>query len=93
VVPLAHRVLAGSPTYTYAAHPEGAFDVALVDGPPRRLGNGRLGALLLAYEALRVGGLAFLDDAHRPSELRVLPAFADLTGSGPTSSTSVTASR
>jgi predicted O-methyltransferase YrrM len=83
VTGLRWRVLAGIATWTYDWDPEGVFDIALVDGPPRSLGNGRLGALILAYAALRPGGLVFLDDATRSSELRCLAALTDLTGARP----------
>ena len=83
VVALKHRVIHGVATLTYDFTPQGLFDVALVDGPPRRLGNGRLGALLLAYDALRPGGLVVLDDAYRPSELRALARLAEMTGERP----------
>lgn len=83
VVPLRHRVIAGVPTFTYDFDPKGSFDVALVDGPPRRLGNGRLGAMLLAYAALKPGGIVILDDAYRPSELRTLARLAEMTGGRP----------
>jgi predicted O-methyltransferase YrrM len=83
VVALRHRVICGVPTFTYDFNPEGSFDVALVDGPPRRLGNGRLGALLLAYSALKPGGIVILDDAYRPSELRALARLGDMTGGRP----------
>lgn len=83
VVPLKHRVIHGVATLTYDFTPVGLFDLALVDGPPRRLGNGRLGALLLAYDALRPGGLVVLDDAYRPSELRALARLAEMTGERP----------
>lgn len=84
VVELKHRVVCGVPTLTYDFNPDGTgFDLALVDGPPRRLGNGRLGALLLAYNALRPGGVVFLDDAYRASELKALSRLSEMTGVRP----------
>jgi predicted O-methyltransferase YrrM len=83
VVGLKHRVICGVPTLTYDFDPHGTFDLALVDGPPRKLGNGRLGALLLAYAALNPGCFVVLDDACRPSELRALARLAEMTGSRP----------
>jgi predicted O-methyltransferase YrrM len=83
VVSLKLRTIHGVPSVTYDFRPTGAFDIALVDGPPRRLGSGRLGAMLLAYDALRPGGFVFLDDAYRPSELRAIARLAEMTGERP----------
>jgi len=77
---LRRRVIDGLLCETYAGTPApAAFDVVLVDGPPGTTPNGRLGALLLGYRALRVGGLMFLDDARRPSELRTIADFVERT--------------
>ena len=80
---LGWRKICGVMCDTYMYNPEGQFDAALVDGPPGNRANGRLGAMLIAYQSLRPGGVLILDDAHRPAEMRWAADFTVMTGEPP----------
>jgi hypothetical protein len=79
VAPLVYRTVNGIPARTYSCTPEGAFQAAVVDGPPSWSANGRLGALLLAYNAVVDGGVLFLDDAKRAPELTALAVLRSMS--------------
>lgn len=70
VFPLRPRVHGGQVLISYAV-PRGfwdrfrGFDLVLIDGPHHDYGREAVG--YEAFRALRVGGLAILDDANRPS--------------------------
>jgi SAM-dependent methyltransferase len=80
IMPLVDRDVLGLRCRTFDFEPRGAFDVVLVDGPIGSTPNGRLGSMLLGYQALRPGGLLFLDDGARPDELRAVADFVERTG-------------
>ncbi len=79
VVGLVDRAAAGrlpaSKSYDLPADREG-FDLALVDGPPYWTGEaGRYHPLKWSVERLNPGGAAYLDDAARPAEQRLVEAL------------------
>jgi predicted O-methyltransferase YrrM len=76
IVPLVDHPAAGAlaPSKSYALPAAAdAFDVALVDGPPYWAGAAtRYHPLAWAMERLKPGGAAYLDDAARVPEQRIL---------------------
>lgn len=79
VVPLIDYAAAGplppSKSYELPAN-AGGFDVALVDGPPYWAGeSGRYHPLKWSVDRLNPGGAAYLDDAARPPEQRIVAAL------------------
>ena len=79
VVPLIDHDGAGPlpPSKSYDLPPDlDGFDVALVDGPPYWAGEaGRYHPLKWAVDRLNPGGAAYLDDAARPPEQRIVAAL------------------
>lgn len=79
VVPLVDQAPAGGlpPSKSYDL-PTGndRFDVALIDGPPYWAGEaGRYYPLKWSVDRLKDGGAAYLDDAARPPEQRIVAAL------------------
>jgi predicted O-methyltransferase YrrM len=79
VVPLIdHAAVNGLPASKSYQLPNGSdrFDVALVDGPPYWAGDaGRYHPLKWSLDRLNAGGAAYLDDAARPPEQRIVAAI------------------
>jgi predicted O-methyltransferase YrrM len=80
VVPLVEQPAVGSmgaaKSYALPAAAD-AFDVALIDGPPKWAGEStRYYPLAWAVERLNAGGAAYLDDSARPPEQRILQEMA-----------------
>lgn len=76
IVPLVDQPAVGalpaSKSYELPAAAD-AFDVALIDGPPYWAGEAtRYHPLAWAVERLKDGGAAYLDDAARPPEQRII---------------------
>ena len=71
--PLRHVWIGGRRFLTYA-RPRFAFeaDCVIIDGPPGATRRGREACLYFAYDALKIGGLAVLDDAAREAERRII---------------------
>lgn len=79
VVPLEDKAAIGdlpaSKSYHLPADPEG-FDLALIDGPPYWTGeSGRYHPLKWSLDRLNPGGAAYLDDAARLPEQRIVAAL------------------
>ena len=79
VVPLVDRPatahLPATKSYDLPADSE-RFDVALIDGPPYWAGEaGRYHPLKWSVDRLNAGGAAYLDDAARPPEQRIVAAI------------------
>jgi predicted O-methyltransferase YrrM len=79
VVPLIDRPavdgLPASKSYDLPSDRE-SFDVALIDGPPYWAGEaGRYHPLKWSIDRLNTGGAAYLDDAARPPEQRIVAAI------------------
>jgi predicted O-methyltransferase YrrM len=71
--PLAGIWIAGRRYFTYQQPAfSGLADCVLVDGPPGMTRRGREACLYFAYDFLKVGGIAILDDVARQDEQRIV---------------------
>jgi predicted O-methyltransferase YrrM len=71
--PLRHVWIGGRRFLTYSRpHFAHQVDCLAIDGPPGATRRGREACLYFGYDALKVGGLAILDDAARDAERKII---------------------